>query len=69
MSLKSAPQDASVLRVRLDERKTDGKFRAEFIIKAPPGSRAGYIREYMEYRERMTESKSECFIEIDVNPY
>jgi hypothetical protein len=58
-----------VLRVRLDERKTDGKFRAEFIIKAPPGSRAGYIREYMEYRERMTESKSECFIEIDVNPY
>lgn len=69
MGLRSAPQDASVLRVRLDERKTDGRFRAEFIIKAPAGSRAGYIREYMEYRDRMIESKSECFIEIDVNPY
>ena len=69
IGLRSAPQDASVLRVRLDERKTDGRFRAEFIIKAPPGSRAGYIREYMEYRDRMIESKSECFIEIDVNPY
>ena len=69
MGLRSAPQDATVLRVRLDERKTDGRFRAEFIIKAPPGSRAGYIREYMEFRDRMIESKSECFIEIDVNPY
>ena len=69
MGLRSAPKDASVLRVRLDERKTDGRFRAEFIIKAPAGSRAGYIREYMEYRDRMIESKSECFIEIDVNPY
>ncbi|MBP3898633.1 MAG: primosomal protein N' [Mogibacterium sp.] len=69
IGLRSAPQDASVLRVRLDERKTDGRFRAEFIIKAPAGSRAGYIREYMEYRDRMIESKSECFIEIDVNPY
>ena len=69
MGLRSAPQDASVLRVRLDERKTDGRFRAEFNIKAPAGSRAGYISEYMEYRDRMIESKSECFIEIDVNPY
>ena len=69
LSLKSVPEDAAVLRVRLDERKTDGKFKAEFIIKAPPGSRAGYVREYMEYRDRMIEAKSDCFIEIDVNPY
>lgn len=69
LSLKSVPEDASVLRVRLDERKTDGRFKAEFIIKAPPGSRAGYVREYMEYRDRMIEAKSDCFIEIDINPY
>lgn len=67
--LRSAPKEASVLRTRLDERKTDGKYRAEFIIKAPPGSRAGYVREYMEYRDRMIEAKSDCFIEIDINPY
>ena len=69
LNLRSVPEDASVLKVRLDERKTDGRFRAEFIIKAPPGSRAGYVREYMEYRDRMTEAKSGCFIEIDINPY
>lgn len=69
LGLRSVPEGAQVLRVRLDERKADGKFRAEFIIKAPPGSRAGYVREYMEYRDRMTEAKSDCFIEIDINPY
>ena len=69
LGLKSVPEDAAVLKVRLDERKTDGKFKAEFLIKAPPGSRAGYVREYMEYRDRMIEAKSDCFIEIDVNPY
>lgn len=67
--LRSVPEGATVLKVRLDERKTDGRYRAEFIIKAPPGSRAGYVREYMEYRDRMTEAKSDCFIEIDINPY
>ena len=69
MSLRSAPEDAAILKVRLDERKTDGRYRAGFIIKAPQGSRSGYIREYMELRDRMIESGSECFIEIDVNPY
>ena len=69
LSLKAQPEGAQILKVRLDERKTDGKYRAEFIIKAPPGSRAGYVREYMECRERMTGSKSGCFIEIDINPY
>ena len=69
LSLKAQPEGAQILRVRLDERKTDGKYRAEFIIKAPPGSRAGYVREYMECREMMIESKSGCFIEIDINPY
>lgn len=69
LSLKSVPEDATVLKARLDERRTDGQYRAEFIIKAPPGSRAGYVREYMEYRDRMIEARSDCFIEIDINPY
>ena len=68
-SLRDAPEGSSVLRPRLDERKTDGKYRAGFLIKAPQGSRAGYIREYMEFRDRLIDSKSDCFIEIDVNPY
>ena len=67
--LKDAPENAQILKVRLAERRTDDKARAVFVIKAPQGSRAGYINEYMEYRDRMIESKADCFIEIDVNPY
>jgi primosomal protein N' len=67
--LKNTPEGATVLRPRLDERRNDGKARAVFIIKAPQGSRAGYIAEYMRFRDRMTETKAPCFIEIDVNPY
>ena len=69
LSIKDAPADAVILRVRQDERRTDGKARAVFIVKAPPGTRAGYVREYMELRDRLTEAKSGCFIEIDINPY
>ena len=69
MKLKDAPKNAEILKVRMAERRTDDKARAVFVIKAPQGSRAGYINEYMEYRDRMIESKADCFIEIDVNPY
>ena len=67
--LRSAPDGAQVLRPKPDERRTDGRSRAGFIIKAPQGSRAGYIAEYMRFRDRMIEMKAPAFIEIDVNPY
>lgn len=67
--LRNAPEEAVVLTPRLDERRTDGKSRAVFLIKAPAGSRGGYIREYMELRDKLIENKSDCFIEIDINPY
>ena len=69
LSLKSAPENASVLMPRLDERRSDGKARAVFMIKAPHGTRAGYVSEYMAFRDRMTESRAPAFIEIDINPY
>ena len=69
IGLRSAPEGAVVMRPRFDERRTDGKSRAVFPIKAPQGSRAGYVSEYMAFRDRMTESKAPAFIEIDVNPY
>ena len=67
--LRSAPEDAVIMRPRTDERRTDGRARAVFIIKAPQGSRAGYVNEYMAFRDRMIASKAPAFIEIDVNPY
>ena len=68
-SLKSAPEGASVMMPRLDEKRSDGKARAVFMIKAPHGSRAGYVSEYMAFRDRMTENRAPAFIEIDINPY
>lgn len=69
LGLRSAPEDAVIMRPRIDERRTDGRARAVFLIKAPQGSRAGYVSEYMAFRDRMIASKAPAFIEIDVNPY
>jgi primosomal protein N' (replication factor Y) len=67
--LRSAPEGAVIMKTRLDERRTDGRSRAVFIIKAPAGSRGGYVNEYMAFRDRMTENRATAFIEIDINPY
>lgn len=67
--LKSAPEGAVVMKPRLDEKRNDGRARAVFLIKAPQGSRAGYVNEYMNFRDRMIENRAPAFIEIDVNPY
>jgi primosomal protein N' (replication factor Y) len=69
LGLRSAPEGASVMAPRLDERRNDGRSRAVFMIKAPQGSRAGYVSEYMAFRDRMIENKAPAFIEIDINPY
>ncbi len=69
MKLKDAPEGATVLRVRPDERRNDGRARAVFIIKAPLGSRTGYIKEISRFRDRMIETKAPVFVETDVNPY
>lgn len=69
IGLRSAPEGASVMMPRLDEKRSDGRARAVFMIKAPRGSRAGYVSEYMAFREKMTENRAPAFIEIDINPY
>ena len=69
LKLRGAPSGASVLRPRPDERRGDGRSRAVFIIKAPQGSRAGYVSEYMAYRDRLIEAKAPVYIDIDINPY
>lgn len=69
LGLKSAPEGTMVMRPRLEERRTDGRSRAVFIIKAPGGSRAGYVNEYMALRDMLIQSKAPVFAEIDINPY
>lgn len=69
IKIKNAPQDAVILRPREEEIKTDGKKKVTFIIKAPIGSRMGYVDAYMKFRDWLNTKKVNCFIEIDVNPY
>lgn len=67
--LRSAPDGAVVMKPRMDEKRNDGRARAVFMVKAPQGSRAGYVNEYMAFRDRMIENRAPAFIEIDINPY
>ena len=70
LGLKDAPEGAAVLKPRESERTAPGdRKKVSFIIKAPSGSRAGYMNAFMRMRDNMLRSKSDCFIEIDVNPY
>jgi primosomal protein N' (replication factor Y) len=70
MDAKDAPADAVVFEPKEDlQRGGAEKHRVYFIIKAPKGSRPGYIRAYMIYRDYLIKCGARCHIEIDVNPY
>lgn len=71
LHLKDAPADA-VLYPPREETRLAGqaeKNRVTFLIKAPKGTRSGYIQAYMEYRDQLIRTREACHIEIDVNPY
>lgn len=70
LKLKDAPDGATVLNPRYETlRAGSNRNRAGFIIKAPKGSRNGYMKAYMNFRDLMISAGAECYIEIDVNPY
>lgn len=69
LNMSGMPDDAKILKIREDKNKSDGKNRVSFIIKAPLGSRNGYVNAYIKFKEKMLELNANCFIEIDVNPY
>ena len=69
INIKDQPKGSVVLKVREDKRKLDGKTRAGFLIKAPSGSRAGYVNTYLQFKDKMIKSNVKAFIELDINPY
>ncbi len=69
LKMNNAPEGAVILRAREEEVKTDGKKRVTFIIKAPAGSRMGYVDSYMKFRDHLNTINKKCYIEIDINPY
>lgn len=69
MSMKDVPENAQILKIREDKSKKDGKNKVSFIIKAPKGSRNGYVSSYSKFKQKMLELDADCYIEIDINPY
>lgn len=70
LNMKNAPSNAVIYAPRYDFFKGGAeKNKVYFYIKAPKGTRSGYIKAYMDYRKLMIKNKSKSHIEIDVNPY
>lgn len=69
LRMKGMPEATTILKPVEEEHKSDGKSRVSFLIKAPVGTRSGYLKAYLDYREKMIQSDADCYIEIDVNPY
>ena len=68
-SMKGMPEGSVILRPVEEDRRIDGKRRVSMLIKAPLGTRSGYLKAYLDYRDRMRKMNADCYIEIDVNPY
>ena len=67
--MKGMPEGSVILKPVEEARRIDGKRRVSFLIKAPLGTRSGYLKAYLDYRDRMRKTNADCYIEIDVNPY
>ena len=69
-NMQNLPDKSMIYRPREEVlRGNTERKRVTFLIKAPKGSRSGFIQMYMRYRDRMIQQKSTIYIEIDVNPY
>ena len=70
LSMKNLPADTTIYKPKFDlQRGGADRNRVYFMIKAPKGSRGGFISAYMRYKELMMKHKSTCHIELDINPY
>ena len=69
MNIQGMPPGTQFLKVRPDTLRAGGRERVTFIVKAPKGTRSGYVRLFMEERERGMERKDPWHMEIDINPY
>lgn len=70
LSMNNLPVNTTIYEPKFDlQRGGADRNRVYFLIKAPKGSRGGFVSSYMKYRELMMRHKSTCHIEIDINPY
>ena len=70
LSMKNLPIGTTIYEPKLDiQRGGADRNRVFFMIKAPRGTRSGFVNAYMNYKELMIKHRSTCHIELDINPY
>lgn len=70
LSMKNLPTGTTIYEPKLDtQRGGADRNRVIFMIKAPRGTRSGFVSAYMNYRELMIKHRSTCHMELDINPY
>lgn len=70
LSMKNLPTGTTIYEPKLDiQRGGADRNRVIFMIKAPRGTRSGFVNAYMNYKELMIKHRSTCHIELDINPY
>lgn len=70
LSMKNLPTGTTIYEPKLDiQRGGADRNRVFFMIKAPRGTRSGFVNAYMNYKELMIKHRSTCHIELDINPY
>jgi primosomal protein N' len=70
LSMKNLPTGTTIYEPKLDiQRGGADRNRVFFMIKAPRGTRGGFVNAYMNYKELMIKHRSTCHIELDINPY
>lgn len=70
ISMKNLPTNTTIYQPKVDlQRGGADRNRVFFMIKAPRGTRGGFVSAYMNYREFMIRYRSTCHIELDINPY
>ena len=70
ISMKNLPTNTTIYQPKVDlQRGGADRNRVFFMIKAPRGTRGGFVSAYMNYRELMIRHRSTCHIELDINPY
>lgn len=70
LAMKNLPMGTTIYEPKLDiQRGGADRNRVFFMIKAPRGTRSGFVNAYMNYKELMIKHRSTCHIELDINPY
>lgn len=70
LSMKNLPTGTTIYEPKLDiQRGGANRNRVFFMIKAPRGTRSGFVNAYMNYKDLMIKHRSTCHIELDINPY